>query len=206
MIFFLFHVKKKKKLQFSYTTLLSISASHCTMGITNVFAQGAGLVNPKKALVPGLVYDRDEDDYTKFLNGQGYTEWQKEELNCSSNVMEKIEASDLNYPSIAIEVPEDKTEYSKSIQRCVTCLGTTPCYYKAKVKIHGNIKGNTIVVEPKTLHFDEKIRKQQFTVDFKVNKNYWPTANIEASLQWISEKDKSGKYHIVKSPIVIYCQ
>lgn len=169
-----------------------------------MFAQGAGLVNPKKALVPGLVYDRDEDHYTKFLNGQGYTEWQKGELNCSSNVMGKIGASELNYPTITIVVPKDKTQYRKRIHRSVTCLGTTPCHYKANVKIHGNIEGNRIEVKPKTLNFDEKIRKQQFTVDFKVNKKHWPTTIITASLQWISEKDKSGKNHIVKSPIVIY--
>lgn len=169
-----------------------------------MFAQGAGLVNPKKALVPGLVYDRDEEHYTKFLNGLGYTARQKEKLNCSSNVKEKIEASELNYPTITIVVPEDKIPYTKTIHRIVTCLGTTPCHYKAKVKIYGNIEGNTIEVEPKTLEFEKEIRKQQFRVDFKVNKKHAPI--ITACLQWISKKDESGKNHIVNSPIVIYFQ
>lgn len=195
---------KKKKLQFSYTILLSISASHLTRGISDVFAQGAGLVNPMNALVPGLVYDRDEDDYTKFLNGQGYTEAQKKELNCSSDVMEKIEASELNYPTITIVVPKDKTQYMKSINRRVTCLGNTSCHYRAKVEIHENIEGNKIVVKPNILHFDEKIREKQFTVHFKVNKKNRTTTITTASLQWTSEKDKSGKNHIVESLIVIY--
>lgn len=184
--------------------MLSISASPLTTGKSDVFAQGAGLVNPMNALVPGLVYDRDENHYTKFLNGQRYNRSKKKELNCSSLVREKIEASELNYPSITIVVPKDKTQYSKSIPRRVTCLGTTSCRYQAKVKIDESIEGNTIEVKPETLHFDEKIREKDFTVLFDVNKEHWTTRVLTASLQWISEKDNSGKIHIVTSPIVIY--
>ncbi|KAH7537181.1 hypothetical protein FEM48_Zijuj03G0064900 [Ziziphus jujuba var. spinosa] len=37
------------------------------------FAYGADLINPVKALFPGLVYDADELDYVRFLCGEGYS-------------------------------------------------------------------------------------------------------------------------------------
>ncbi|KAH7537185.1 hypothetical protein FEM48_Zijuj03G0065300 [Ziziphus jujuba var. spinosa] len=38
------------------------------------FEYGSGLINPIKALYPGLVYDADKHDYVKFLCGAGYSD------------------------------------------------------------------------------------------------------------------------------------
>ncbi|KAF5775049.1 putative cucumisin [Helianthus annuus] len=39
----------------------------------NVFAVGAGHVNPSKASDPGLIFDIQPDDYIPYLCGLGYT-------------------------------------------------------------------------------------------------------------------------------------
>ena len=38
---------------------------------TDVFATGAGQVDPARMVDPGLVYDATEEDYWKFIQGTG---------------------------------------------------------------------------------------------------------------------------------------
>jgi subtilisin family serine protease len=63
----------------------------------NPFGYGAGLVQPKDALDPGLVYDSTYTEWTQFVCGSG----QVPDSNalCANG---KIDPSDLNYPTIAL--------------------------------------------------------------------------------------------------------
>lgn len=60
-------------------------------------AQGAGQVEPRKFLDPGLVFDARGADYLNFLAGQGVTTSTGEPLTPNP-----IDASDLNLPSIGV--------------------------------------------------------------------------------------------------------
>ena len=57
-----------------------------------VWTQGAGHVDPNKAVDPGLVFDSDFDDWLAFLEGQGL----------ATSPAAPLDASDLNQASIAI--------------------------------------------------------------------------------------------------------
>lgn len=63
----------------------------------NPFGYGAGMVQPKQAMDPGLVYDSSYDDWAKFVCGSGQVA-ETHEL-CAKG---KIDPSNLNYPTIAV--------------------------------------------------------------------------------------------------------
>lgn len=70
------------------------------------FAYGSGQINPIKAAHPGLVYDMVENDYVKFLCGQGYSTKNLriitgDKISCSTSQTDAT-VWDLNYPSFTI--------------------------------------------------------------------------------------------------------
>ncbi|GLJ13773.1 hypothetical protein SUGI_0219910, partial [Cryptomeria japonica] len=84
------------------------------------FDFGAGHVNPKQAMNPGLVYDAGPTDYIMFLCSLGYTQKQIRTIVSSSKLNtscpEKSSASGLNYPSITVS----NLESTPTIKRTVT--------------------------------------------------------------------------------------
>ncbi|KAL0329686.1 UNVERIFIED_CONTAM: Subtilisin-like protease SBT1.2 [Sesamum radiatum] len=71
----------------------------------DIFATGAGHVNPSKANDPGLVYDIAADDYIPYLCGLGYTDEQvgiiaHKSVHCTS----KIPEGQLNYPRFQLHL------------------------------------------------------------------------------------------------------
>ena len=66
-------------------------------GDRSAFTQGAGHVNPKRFLDPGLVFDARGADWLNFLSGQGVTTASGDPITANP-----IDASDLNLPSIGI--------------------------------------------------------------------------------------------------------
>uniref|UniRef100_M1BBG5 Subtilisin-like protease n=1 Tax=Solanum tuberosum TaxID=4113 RepID=M1BBG5_SOLTU len=73
----------------------------------DVFATGAGHVNPSKANDPGLIYDIKPSDYIPYLCGLNYTNRQvtvivQRKVNCSE--ITSILEGQLNYPSFSIQV------------------------------------------------------------------------------------------------------
>ncbi|XP_024995381.1 subtilisin-like protease SBT1.2 [Cynara cardunculus var. scolymus] len=87
----------------------------------DVFAIGAGHVNPSKANDPGLVFDIQPDDYIPYLCGLGYTTKQiktivKKTFSCFKSIPE----AELNYPSFAVTL---KRGGSKTYSRTVTNVG-----------------------------------------------------------------------------------
>lgn len=84
----------------------------------DIFATGAGHVNPSKANNPGLVYDIQPDDYIPYLCGLNYTDKQvgvivQRKVNCSK--VTSIAESQLNYPSFSIILGSDTQTYSRTV-------------------------------------------------------------------------------------------
>lgn len=143
----------------------------------DVFAQGAGEVEARAMLRPGLVYDSNEQDWLAYLEGVGID---------TGTGTKAIDPSDLNYPSIAI----GELFGTQTVTRTVTA--TTAGTYRAKVDLPG-IKAT---VSPSVLHFSHPGQKRTFTVKLDVT-----TARAGApdtgSLTWTSGRTT------VRSPIVV---
>lgn len=82
------------------------------------FAYGAGQVNPRRAVHPGLVYDMDALNYTQFLCHEGYKESslriivQSKSVNCSAlSPARGIDA--INYPSIQLSMQMERPKVGK---------------------------------------------------------------------------------------------
>ncbi|MFI6961637.1 S8 family serine peptidase [Streptomyces sp. NPDC050255] len=143
----------------------------------DVFAQGAGEVEARAMLRPGLVYDSNEKDWLAYLEGVGID---------TRTGTEAIDPSDLNYPSIAI----GELFGTQTVTRTVTA--TSAGTYRAKVDLPG-IKAT---VSPSVLHFSHAGQKRTFTVKLDVT-----TARSGAldtgSLTWTSGRTT------VRSPIAV---
>ncbi|MGW0432759.1 S8 family serine peptidase [Micromonospora sp. NPDC003197] len=144
---------------------------------TDVFAQGAGHVDPTRMLNPGLVYDSSEQDWLGYLEGLGFK---------TGSGVAPIQGSDLNYPSIAV----GKLFGARTVTRKVTAV--TPGVYRAKV----DLPGFKVKVSPSTLKFNKAGETKEFTVSIALN-----TASVDVtatgSLTW------TGGGTAVRSPIVV---
>ena len=96
------------------TTAYNLQGNH------HPFAQGAGHVQPRRFLQPGLVLDARGSDWMNFLSGQGVTQGNGDPLTPNP-----IDASNLNQPSIAI----GDMAGSQTVRRTFTNVtGTTETY------------------------------------------------------------------------------
>ncbi|MFC9863015.1 MULTISPECIES: S8 family serine peptidase [unclassified Streptomyces] len=143
----------------------------------DVFAQGAGEVDARAMLRPGLVYDSTERDWLAYLEGNG--------INTRTGT-KAIDPSNLNYPSIAI----GELFGTQTVTRTVTA--TSAGTYRAKVDLPG-IKAT---VSPSVLHFKHPGQKRTFTV--KLDVTTAPSGILNTgSLTWTSGRTT------VRSPIVV---
>ncbi|TDW23899.1 S8 family serine peptidase [Kribbella kalugense] len=105
----------------------------------NPFGYGAGEVQPKLGMDPGLVYDSTYTDWAKFVCGSGQVPATHE--LCANG---KIDLSDLNYPTIAIGDLAGK----QTVTRTVTNVGKLPEIYVPKVE---GLKVLKVTVSPRIL-------------------------------------------------------
>ncbi|GFP81809.1 subtilisin-like protease sdd1 [Phtheirospermum japonicum] len=155
----------------------------------DVFATGAGHVNPSNANDPGLVYDLEPDDYIPFLCGLGYTDEQvgkiaHKSVSCTS----KIPQGQLNYPTFSVSLGSSQT-----FKRTVTNVGEPFSYYFAKIV---SPKGVKIIVKPRQLQFSSANQKAKYYVTFSRCGNLTNTYS-QGYLQWVSRK------HTVTSAISV---
>ena len=116
---------------------------------TDVFATGAGQVDPARVLDPGLVYDATTDDYLAFIQGTG--------IDLGIPGIGTTKPRDMNLPSFALGNLAGKIE----VTRTVTAL--TPGVYRAKFSVPG-IK---VSVTPAVLNFSAAGEKRTFKVSFE---------------------------------------
>ncbi|WP_284985526.1 S8 family serine peptidase [Arthrobacter sp. fls2-241-R2A-172] len=144
----------------------------------DVFATGAGQVDPAKVLSPGLVYDATTEDYLKFIQGTG--------MDLGMEGLGTTAARDMNVPSFALGNLAGKIE----VTRTVTAL--TPGLYRASV----NVPGVNVKVTPSVLNFGAPGEKKTFKVQFE-NNNADLGKFAMGSLSW------TGANKTVTSPIAV---
>ena len=145
---------------------------------TNPFEQGAGQVEPKRYLNPGLLYLSGVKDWAAFLDGKGLSDFPG---------IDPIDGSNLNQASISI----GSLASAQKVTRSVT--STEKGVFTAKATVPGvNVK-----VEPAQLTFDKPGQTKTFTVTFdnaSAPVEQWATG----SLVWKSKKNT------VRSPIAVF--
>ncbi|KAI3707063.1 hypothetical protein L6452_25254 [Arctium lappa] len=161
----------------------------------NLFAVGAGHVNPSKANDPGLVYDIQPVDYIPYLCGLGYSNAQvmaivQKQVSCSN--MSSIPEGQLNYPSLAVTLSAGVTV---SYTRTVTNVGDANSSYIVEISAG---QGMGIAVSPAQLDFSAVNQKLSYEVTFDTTGGFDPKIGFgEGALVWNSAK------HSVRSPVSI---
>ncbi|XP_044458606.1 subtilisin-like protease 1 [Triticum aestivum] len=164
--------------------------------VANLFATGAGHVNPMKAADPGLVYDITPEDYVGYLCSM-YTSQQvsviaRRPIDCLTTVV--ISDRLLNYPSISVAFPASWNSTAPVVvRRKVKNVGEVPSVYYAAIDMPSSAV--SMDVFPRELDFVEEGQELTFSVYL------WPrqsaTRAVQGALRWVSEK------HTVRSPISV---
>lgn len=145
---------------------------------TDVFAQGAGQVDPERYFEPGLLYLNDVQDWASYIEGV---------LPGSFTGVDPIDASDFNGASISIGTLASAQTVTRTVTS--TAAGT----YTAEA----SIPGVDVTVEPSTLSFSKAGESKTFTVTFdnaSAPVEKWATG----SLSW---KSSDGD---VRSPLAVF--
>jgi subtilisin family serine protease len=152
-----------------------------------IFRQGAGHVDPPKAIDPGLVYNSGWNDWLAFLCGTT-TGVSSATCNTLRSMGYSTDPSDLNSASIAI----GDLAGVQTITRRVTNVGNSAATYTSSVSGMG---GFSVAVTPASLTL-AKGETKSFTITFTRS-----TAALNAytggQLRW------TDGTHVVRSPIVV---
>jgi len=166
------------------------------------FAYGAGQLNPRRAVNPGLIYDMDGMSYIQFLCHEGYDGssiasliGSKSKIDCASLLPQLVSEDAINYPSMQLILNDNKAISTGIFQRTVTNVGRARSTYTATIRAP---KGVNITVEPMTLSFSHTLQKRSFKVTVTVESNASRKLLVSGSLIW------RNCHHVVRSPIVIF--
>ncbi|KAG7014803.1 Subtilisin-like protease SBT1.3, partial [Cucurbita argyrosperma subsp. argyrosperma] len=134
------------------------------------YDHGAGHINPRKALDPGLVYEIQPQDYFEFLCTQDLTPSQLKVFSKYSNRSCHHllpNPGDLNYPAISAVFPEKTSVTSLTLHRTVTNVGPATSSYHAVVT---PFNGAAVKVEPESLNFTRRYQKLSYKITFLTKK------------------------------------
>ncbi|CAN4077351.1 unnamed protein product [Withania somnifera] len=159
----------------------------------NIFAIGAGHVNPSRANDPGLIYDTQFKDYLPYLCGLNYTSrqvgnLQQRKVDCRE--VKHIPEAQLNYPSFSIKLGEIPQTYT----RTVTNVGEAKSSYSVEI---ASPLGVSLIVKPSTLKFSKLNQKLKYQVTFTRRDNSANSGVIQGFLKWNSKK------YSVRSPVAV---
>ncbi|KAI3505110.1 hypothetical protein L1887_27021 [Cichorium endivia] len=148
----------------------------------DLFATGAGHVNPSKANNPGLIYDIQPDDYIPYLCGLGYSDEEvaiiaHRPIKCSTK--SSILEGQLNYPSFAVKLGSSQT-----FTRTVTNVGEPYTSYTVAVAAP---KGVAVTVSPNKINFTRMNEKATYSVMFS-RKNEEVGEYSQGYITWVSTK------------------
>jgi subtilisin family serine protease len=164
-----------------------------TLQPADVFATGAGHVNPTRANNPGLVYDIQPDDYIPYLCGLGYKDEEvgilaHRKIKCSD--ISSIPEGELNYPSFSVALGPSQT-----FTRTVTNVGDATSSYTVTVAAP---EGVYVSVKPNKLYFSRVNQKVKYSVTFSRTGSGTKVGEYgQGFLKWVSAK------HCVRSPISV---
>ncbi|KAK8937001.1 Subtilisin-like protease SDD1 [Platanthera zijinensis] len=163
-----------------------------------IFTTGAGMVNPVKALDPGLVFKITVDSYIGYLCGLGYTysevfQMVGQKKNCSGVI--HLNSTDLNYPSIAVNLT--RTVTSQKVTRTAKNVGNAREEYIPKIV---QPAGVDIFLSPNRLKFTRMDQEISYEMRFDMRGSY-PSQGSDmirrGKIVW-----DSGK-HVVTTPIAL---
>ncbi|GJN32865.1 hypothetical protein PR202_gb21404 [Eleusine coracana subsp. coracana] len=139
-------------------------------GRATPMAVGAGLVQPRLALDPGLVYDAGEQDYVDFLCTLNYTAAQVRLFvpgfrGCTRTLPGGV--AGLNYPSFVVAFSGNGTDAAvRVLERTVTKVSEGAETYTVRVEAPKHLVA--VNVTPATLVFGEqKNEKKSYKVAFR---------------------------------------
>ncbi|BAH91622.1 Os02g0270933 [Oryza sativa Japonica Group] len=162
---------------------MPIQAEGAPRKIADPFDFGGGQIDPDKSIDPGLVYDIDPKEYTKFFN---CTLGPKDD--CESYVGQLYQ---LNLPSIAVPDLKD----SVTVWRTVTNVGGEEGTYKASIEAPAGVR---MSVEPSIITFTRGgSRSATFKVTFTARQRVQAGYTF-GSLTWLD-----GVTHSVRIPVVV---
>ncbi|CAN6237806.1 unnamed protein product [Urochloa humidicola] len=165
---------------------MPIQADGSPRKLADPFDFGGGHINPDKAADPGLVYDVDAGDYTKFFN---CTLGPKDD--CESYTGKLYQ---LNLPSIAVPDLKD----SVTVSRTVTNVGPVDSTYRAAVEAPAGVD---VKVEPSEIRFNGGgSKKATFRVTFTARQRVQGGYTF-GSLTWL--EDGGGSKHSVRIPVAV---
>ncbi|XP_038979852.1 cucumisin-like [Phoenix dactylifera] len=160
------------------------------------FAYGAGQIDPRKALTPGLIFDASEKDYVDFLCKQGYNTSTLRLVTGDSSTCPNTttigNAWGLNYPSFALSVI-DGQRILGVFPRTVTNVGAPNSTYYASWAAPYPL---TVSVTPSLLSFSSVGETKSFTVTVRggaISQQF-----ISGYIVW---RDAT---HTVRMPLVVY--
>ncbi|XP_020169135.1 subtilisin-like protease 4 [Aegilops tauschii subsp. strangulata] len=165
----------------------------------DLFAVGAGHVNPDKAVDPGLVFDISPDDYIGYLCGMYKSEEvsviARRAVNCSADMA--IPDYQLNYPSVSVSFPPTWSSSPPiSVGRTVTNVGEVPpeVIYYPEVEIPADSPVNVTVFPPELL-FTETNQARRFEISVEAKNS--SAGAVQGAIRWVSDN------HIVRIPISV---
>ncbi|XP_039124261.1 subtilisin-like protease 4 [Dioscorea cayenensis subsp. rotundata] len=169
-----------------------------TWKASNIFDRGAGHINPIKAMDPGLIYDRDFDDYIGYMCFLNYNptymqRFNSRKVDCAKE--KKIKPSQLNYPSIMVTLSSNSP--NETIMRTVTNVGNANSDYTPIIFHPANA---SLILSINRLHFSAQNQQLSFNVTITIVQPTPVKGMIsEGKLEWVST---SGG-HVVRSPIAV---
>uniref|UniRef100_A0A2P2MQD2 Subtilisin-like protease n=1 Tax=Rhizophora mucronata TaxID=61149 RepID=A0A2P2MQD2_RHIMU len=159
-------------------------------------AMGTGHINPKKALVPGLIYDLNSSDYLRLLCALNFTAKQIQTITRSPLNDCSRPSLDLNYPSFIVFFNKNDSIIKQEFQRTVTNVGMGASTYGVKLT---GLKGLKVSVTPETLEFKETNEKLTYKLIIEGSILQLRGRVASGYITWV---DSGGKY-VVNSPIVV---
>ena len=172
----------KSALMTTATTTLNDGLTGLQNGLLP-WSQGAGHVVPNNAIDPGLVYDNNSDDFTRYQCNANRAAVSPQSLCTTLGTLDQT--YNYNLPSITVaSVPGVVT-----VTRRVTNVAASPATYTSSI----SVPGFTAVVTPSTLSVNPGETKS-FTVKLTANGAVDGVWNY-GSLTW------TDGTHVVKSPV-----
>ncbi|VAI31799.1 unnamed protein product [Triticum turgidum subsp. durum] len=165
------------------------------MGATPL-AAGAGLVLPRLAMDPGMVYDAGTQDYVDFLCTLNYTVEQMQQFvpelsKCERTIPGGV--ANLNHPSFVV-VFDGRTRV-RTLMRTVTLVSARPERYNVTVAAPDGVK---VTVTPATLEFRWPKEKRSYSVQFSSEAG----AKVRTAGTWeFGHIAWENRKHRVRSPV-----
>nr|CAB3469823.1 unnamed protein product [Digitaria exilis] len=162
---------------------MPIQADGAPRKIADPFDFGGGHINPERAVDPGLVYDINPQDYTKFFDCT-----LEPDQDCTNDIGNLYF---LNLPYIAVPDLKD----SVTVWRTVTNVGPAQTTYRAMVEAP---TGVTVSVDPSVITFNNGgSQTATFKVMFKARQRVQGGYTF-GSLTWLD-----GRTHSVRIPVAV---